>query len=90
MAPYLFFIQKIRIVSQKINQENKLRPYVDTILEKCPIEFRETNVRRFAVENDKERVTYSQLVSLHEKVMNFGHAYTRATRYRIINKLYVY
>lgn len=73
-------MHKIRIVSQKIGQENKLRAFVDTILEKCPPEFQNGSVRRFSVDVDKERVTYSNLVNLHQKVMNYDHAYTRATR----------
>jgi len=57
-----------------------LRPFVDTILDKCPAEYHEGSVRRFSVDADKERVTYNNLVNLHQKVMNYDHAYTRATR----------
>lgn len=73
-------MHKIRIIAQKIGAENQLRPFVDTILEKCPAEYQNASVGRFAVDGDKDRVTYNNLVSLHQKVMNYDHAHTRATR----------
>jgi hypothetical protein len=72
----LTFCKLVKRYSEKVSQNDPFRPYVDTIIAKCPPEYKD--VTRGDGDAD---LTWSSLTNLNKKVNNIEHDLSRAKVY---------